>query len=82
MWDGTCQGKLFDTLETVVQLMRRTTTRTGLKATVNVIRRTYDIGRQAVIPGDQTKGHRIVPKPTLFGIVPTPCMVSGQESSS
>ena len=41
-----CQGKLFDTLETVVQLMRRTTTRTGLKATVNVIRRTYDIGRK------------------------------------
>lgn len=41
-----CQGKLFDTLETVVQLMRRTTTRTGLTATVNVIRRAYDIGRK------------------------------------
>ena len=41
-----CQGKLFDTLETVIQLMRRTTTRTGLAATVNVIRRAYDIGRQ------------------------------------
>lgn len=37
---------------------------------------------QAVIPGDQTKGHRIVPKLTLFGVVSTPCMVSGQESSS
>ena len=36
----------------------------------------------AVIPGDQTKGHRIVPKLTLFGVVSTPCMVSGQESSS
>ena len=35
-----------------------------------------------VIPGDQTKGHRIVPKLTLFGVVSTPCMVSGQESSS
>ena len=33
-------------LERVVQLMRHTTTGTGLKATVNVIRRTYDIGRQ------------------------------------
>ncbi|RLS40811.1 MAG: hypothetical protein DWH82_01990 [Planctomycetota bacterium] len=27
--------------------MRRTTTRTRLKVTVNIIRRTYDIGRQA-----------------------------------
>ena len=26
--------------------MRRTTTRTGLKGTLNIIRRTYDIGRQ------------------------------------
>lgn len=41
-----CQGKLFDTLETVVQLMRRTMTKTGLTATVNVIRRAYDIGRK------------------------------------
>ena len=41
-----CQGKLLDTLETVVQLMRRTTTRTGLAATVHVIRRAYDIGRK------------------------------------
>ena len=41
-----CQGKLFDTLDTVVQLMRRTTTKMGLGATVNVIRRTYEIGRK------------------------------------
>jgi len=40
-----CQGRLFDTLETVVQLMRRATTSTGLKTTVNVIRRVYEIGR-------------------------------------
>jgi hypothetical protein len=40
-----CQGKLFDTLETVVELMRRTATSTGLRATVNVIRRAYEIGR-------------------------------------
>ena len=39
-----CQGQLFDMLERVVKLIRHTTTR--LKATVNVIRRTYDIGRQ------------------------------------
>jgi hypothetical protein len=41
-----CQGRLFDKLETVIQLMRRTTTRTGLAATVNVIGRAYEIGRK------------------------------------
>ena len=41
-----CQGLLFDTLETVVRLMRRASTTTGLKTTVNVIRRAYKIGRQ------------------------------------
>jgi Rhodopirellula transposase DDE domain len=41
-----CQGRLFDTLETVVQLMRRATTSTGLRTTVNIIRRYYEIGRQ------------------------------------
>jgi hypothetical protein len=41
-----CQGKLLDTLEKMVQLISRTTTGAGLKATVIVIRRTYDIGRQ------------------------------------
>jgi hypothetical protein len=40
-----CQGRLFDTLETVVQLMRRATTSTGLRTTVNVMRRVYEIGR-------------------------------------
>ena len=43
---------------------------------------TLDPKPDAVIPGDQTKGHRIMPKLTLFGVVSTPCMVSGQESSS
>ena len=41
-----CQGKLFDTLDTVVRLMRRASTRTGLQTTVNVIRRTYELGRK------------------------------------
>ena len=41
-----CQGRLFDTLETVVHLMRKTSTTTGLWATVNVIRRAYETGRQ------------------------------------
>jgi hypothetical protein len=41
-----CQGMLFDTLETVVRLMRKATTTTGLRTTVNVIRRIYETGRQ------------------------------------
>lgn len=41
-----CQGILFDTLDTVVGQMRKTSTRTGLRATVNVIRRVYQTGRK------------------------------------
>jgi hypothetical protein len=41
-----CQGLLFDTLDTVVRLMRNASTTTGLKTTVNVIRRVYETGRQ------------------------------------
>ena len=43
-----CQGMLFDTIDTVVRLMRRTSTITGLRATVNVIRRAYETGRKVV----------------------------------
>jgi len=42
-----CTGLLFDTLETVVEQMRKATTSTGLKTTVNVIRRIYETGRNA-----------------------------------
>lgn len=42
-----CTGMLFDTLDTVVTLMRKATTSTGLKTTVNVIRRIYETGRNA-----------------------------------
>ena len=41
-----CEGLLFDTLDTVVGLMRKASTSTGLKTTVNVIRRAYETGRQ------------------------------------
>jgi hypothetical protein len=41
-----CQGVLFDTRETAVRLMRTATTRTGLRTTVNVLRRVYETGRQ------------------------------------
>lgn len=42
-----CSGMLFDTLDRVVELMRRTNTSTGLKTTVNVIRREYETKRNA-----------------------------------
>ena len=42
-----CSGMLFDTLETVVELMRRASTTTGLRTTVNVIRRLYETKRNA-----------------------------------
>ena len=42
-----CAGMLFDTLDTVVSLMRRASTATGLTTTVNVIRRAYETGRNA-----------------------------------
>jgi hypothetical protein len=41
-----CQGMLFDTLETVVRLMRKASTSTGLQTTVHVIHRAYAIGRK------------------------------------
>lgn len=42
-----CQGLLFDTLDTVVSLMRKASTSRGLRTTVNVIRRHYETGRRA-----------------------------------
>ena len=42
-----CSGMLFDTLEGVVELMRRASTTTGLRTTVNVIRRLYETKRNA-----------------------------------
>jgi hypothetical protein len=42
-----CQGVLFDTLATVRSLMEKTSTQTGLKATVRVIEKIYETGRKA-----------------------------------
>lgn len=42
-----CTGMLFDTLARAVDLMRKATTSTGLRTTVNVIRRLYETGRVA-----------------------------------
>lgn len=41
-----CQGVLFDTRETAVRLMRNAVTSTGLRTTVNVLRRVYATGRR------------------------------------
>jgi hypothetical protein len=41
-----CKGMLFDTLETAVHLMKKASTTTGLKTTVNVIRGLYETKRQ------------------------------------
>jgi len=49
-----CRGMLFDSLETVVDLIRKASTSTGLKTTVNVIRRLYETGRKAT---DEIKQH-------------------------
>ena len=48
MLEEPVRGLLFDTLETVVGLMRKASTSTGLKTTANVIRRTYETGRKVV----------------------------------
>ena len=42
-----CEGKLFDGIDRVVELMRRTSTQTGLRTTVHVIEKLYQIGRVA-----------------------------------
>jgi hypothetical protein len=42
-----CQGVLFDTLATVRSLMEKTSTSTGLSATVRVIEKIYETGRKA-----------------------------------
>jgi hypothetical protein len=41
-----CQGMLFDVLDTAVALMKKATTSTGLRTTVHVIDRLYQIGRK------------------------------------
>lgn len=41
-----CRGILFDTVDTVVRQMRKASTTTGLRTTVNVIRRLYQTGRE------------------------------------
>jgi len=49
-----CQGILFDTIDTVVSQMRKASTATGLRTTVNVIRRIYTTGRKVA---DNFKAH-------------------------
>ena len=49
-----CQGMLFDTLDTVVRLMRRASTTTGLRTTISVIRKAYETGRKVARDFKQT----------------------------
>lgn len=42
-----CTGRLLETLDRAVELIRNASTSTGLRTTVNVIRRIYETGRQA-----------------------------------
>ena len=42
-----CTGMLFDTLDRAVTLMKKASTSTGLRTTVNVIKRLYETGRTA-----------------------------------
>lgn len=44
-----CTGRLFDSQGMVVELMRKAATTTGLKTTVNVMRRNYLTGRNATV---------------------------------
>jgi hypothetical protein len=62
-----CTGMLFDTLERAVELMRKATTSTGLKTTVNVIKRIYETGRNATDAMKETirntvQFHELLPK--------------------
>lgn len=62
-----CTGLLLDTLARAVSLMRKATTATGLKTTVNVIHQLYETGRnatQAMIHAIRAtvKFHKLLPK--------------------
>lgn len=48
-----CRGVLFDSLKTVVDLMKKTTTKAGLEVTVDVIEKIYETGRK--VPKDFKK---------------------------
>ena len=41
-----CQGVVFHTVQVVKELMEKTKTRTGLQVTVDILDKTYEIGRQ------------------------------------
>ncbi len=62
-----CTGMLFDTLDRAVDLMRKASTSTGLRTTVNVIRRIYETGSNATDDmKDQIRSnvrfHKLLPK--------------------
>lgn len=58
-----CTGMLFDTLDRAVKLMRKASTSTGLRTTVNVIRRIYETGHNATRHQGPDSIHRLLPQP-------------------
>jgi hypothetical protein len=69
-----CQGVLFDSLQTVMDLMRKTSTQTGLSVTVRVIDNIYEAGRKVADAFKQnmpivfdtflpTWNYRVLPQP-------------------
>ncbi len=49
-----CQGVIFHCVDIVKELMKRTTTQTGLRVTVNIIKKIYETGRKV---SEGFKGH-------------------------
>ena len=69
-----CQGVLFDSLQTVMDLMRKTSTQTGLSVTVRVIDNIYESGRKVT---DAFKQHMPIVFDTFlpkwnYRVVPQP----------
>lgn len=58
-----CAGVLFDSLHTVVDLMKKTSTRTGLTTTVHVIRKACEVGRK--LTGDALDALHLNPSAIL-----------------
>jgi hypothetical protein len=68
-----CQGMLFDSVDTVVRLMRKASTSTGLRTTVNVIRRVYQIGRRVADNFKRTMSIRFDDLLPKWNYVARPC---------
>ena len=67
---------LFDTMDTVVRLMRKTSTRTGLTSTVHVIDKFYQTARKvrdSFVETARIIYHKLLPK-WNYTALPNPCL--------